>query len=106
MDGRIGGREIKIFPSSSPSLSFRQKSSEECADLNAECIGLDDGEMCSRKRGARQCSRQHNNLHSIPQNWISRPRKKSGQTKQSLLILKPKANMDVFPIFVKNGDRV
>ena len=31
---------------------------------------------------------------------------KSGQTKQSLLILKPKANMDVFPIFVKNGDRV
>ena len=29
MDGRIGGREIKIFPSSSPSLSFRQKSSEE-----------------------------------------------------------------------------
>ena len=37
--------------------------------------------MCSRKRGARQCSRQHNNLHSIPQNWIFRPRK--NQVKQS-----------------------
>ena len=37
--------------------------------------------MCSRKRGARQYSRQHNNLHSIPKNRIFRPRK--NQVKQS-----------------------
>ena len=79
VSGWAGNQDLSF--SSSPSLSFRQKSSEEGGDLNAECIGLDDGEMCSRKRGARQCSRQHNNLHSIPKNRIFRPRK--NQVKQS-----------------------
>ena len=53
-----------------PLPPLRQKSREECADLNAECIGWDDGGMmCNRKEEQPLNRRQHyNNPDSIRQN--------------------------------------